>query len=61
MKIYTIRRFCADRIDIITNLAVITNVIIKRVHLFKRLHIVPLGLGFIVARKTATILFFAHL
>ena len=24
--------FCADQIDVITNLAVITNVIIKRVH-----------------------------
>ena len=24
--------FCADRIDIITNFAVITNVVVKRVH-----------------------------
>ena len=31
MKKYTIRRFCADRIDVITNFAVITNVVIKRV------------------------------
>ena len=25
-------RFCADQIDVITNFAVITNVVIKRVH-----------------------------
>ena len=32
MKKYTIRFFCADRIDIVTNYAVIMNVIIKWVH-----------------------------
>ena len=29
--------FCADRIDVIANFAVITNVVIKRIHL-KKLH-----------------------
>ena len=32
MKKCTIPDFCADRIDIITNVAVITNTVIKRVH-----------------------------
>ena len=32
MKKYKIRFFCADQIDITTNFAVITNVVIKRVH-----------------------------
>ena len=32
MEIYNIRWFCADQIDVVTNFAVITNVVIKRVH-----------------------------
>ena len=32
MKKYTIRGFCADQIDVITNFAVHTNVDLKRVH-----------------------------
>ena len=31
-KIQDLLIFCADRIDVITNFAVITNVVIKRVH-----------------------------
>ena len=32
MKKYTIRLFLADRTDVITSFAIITNVVIKRVH-----------------------------
>ena len=32
MKKYTIRYFCADQFDVITNFALITNVIAERVH-----------------------------
>ena len=32
MKTITIRYFCADRVDVITKHAVITNIVIKRVH-----------------------------
>ena len=39
MKKYTIRWFCADQIDVITNFIVITNVVIKRVDCIRRLDI----------------------
>ena len=32
MKKYMFADFCADKIDVITNFAVITNVVIKAVH-----------------------------
>ena len=32
LKKYMIHCFCADQIDVITNFAVITNVVLKRVH-----------------------------
>ena len=32
MRTYTSADFCADQIDVIMNLAVITNVVVKRAH-----------------------------